>query len=89
MGRSVAALGFVTLLALGVMGAFASAGVGQNQFGAPPDALVQFDEQATADFDDRAAARANRNNLLIVLSITLGLTGMIVVGIGYFSDTDG
>lgn len=88
MGRSIATVVFAALFALGVIGALASSGAGRDQFGEPPAQLAQFDEQATAEFNDRAAARANRDQLLIGLSITLGLVGIVVVAIGRFGDAD-
>lgn len=86
MSRNLAAVGFVALLALGVVGALAPVFSGGDQFGAPPDQLVQFDEQATAEFNDAVATRQNRDHALVVVAIALGLTGVIVVGVGHFED---
>lgn len=81
MGRSLAAGVFLLILAVGVILAFISNG-GSDEIGAPPDQLVQFDEQATAAFSDSAATRETVNQVGFVVAITLGVTGLIVVAAG-------
>ena len=87
MGRSVAALGFVAILLLAGIAAW-SGSRSPERFGEPPEQLIQLDEEATAAFNDNAAARQNMNQLVIVLSITIGLTGIIVVGFGRLSEEE-
>ena len=81
MGRSLAAGLFLLLLVVGVVLAFSGTG-SSGEIGAPPDQLVQFDEQAAAEFADGAAARESLRQVIVVVAITLGLTGIIVVGVG-------
>ncbi len=87
MGRSIAALGFVAILLVALIAVWAGSS-SQEVYGDPPEQLIQYDEQATAAFNDRAVARSNVNQLVIVLSVTIGITGVIVVGVGRFSDED-
>ena len=81
MGRSLAAGLFLLLLVVGVVLAFSGTG-SSGEIGAPPDQLVQFDEQATAAFSDSAATRETVNQVGFVVAITLGVTGLIVVAAG-------
>ena len=53
-----------------------------TEIGAPPEALIQFDEETAARIDQDAIARENRDRVIVVLAVTLGLTGLIVVVVG-------
>lgn len=87
MSRTIATVGFVALLFVGVLAALATnPSDGGGEIGAPPDALIQFDEQATAEFNENRATRQNLNQLVVVVLITLGLTGVIIVGMGRFEE---
>lgn len=87
MGRTVAALGFAAILLVASVAAWSGSRT-PERFGEPPEQLIQYDEQATAAFNDTAAARQNVNQLVIVLSLTIGLTGVIVVGMGHFAEEE-
>ncbi len=82
MGRSIVACGFATLLVVGIIAAIAgnpfAQRLGQGVSDEPPEVFVFFDEEATAEFDQAAAARETRNRTLIGLAITIGLSGLIV-----------
>ena len=86
MGRNVATVGFGALLVFGIIAGLASNPGRGGEIGAPPESLIQFDEQATAEFNEAAATRQNLNELLVVLLITLGLTGTIIVVVGRFDE---
>lgn len=81
MARSISAVVFGAILALGVIVAFSGGGA-SSEIGDPPEALAQFDEETTAQFTQDAITRENRDRVIVVLAITLGLTGLIVVAIG-------
>ncbi len=81
MTRSFGAVISVAVLALGLFAAF-SGSRSAGEIGAPPDALIQFDEETTAEFNREATTRQNRDRVIVVLAITLGLTGLIVVSVG-------
>lgn len=85
MSRSVATLVSIALLAFGLF-SLVSSGSTSGEIGAPPEQLVQFDEEATAQFNQDAAVRRNIDQVTVVLAITLGLTGVIVVGVGHFGE---
>ena len=86
MARSISAVVFGAILALGLIVAF-SGGRSSTEIGPPPEALVQFDEETTAQFNQDAITRENRDRVIVVLAITLGIAGLIVVGVGGLEDS--
>ena len=84
MGRSISAAVFGGILALGLILGFSGArSTGPTgEIGPQPDALIQFDEETAAQINNDAVARQNRDRVIIVLAVALGLTGLIVVALG-------